>query len=110
MIALARHFADMARQNLWANDRLHAACAALSEADRVAPRTGLPSPSVTCPSTTAPGERATFHRTGPSPTRREPSRTGSAPAPGKTVTSYSPGGTFSPKGGGLIEVYKRVRR
>jgi uncharacterized damage-inducible protein DinB len=38
---LARHFADMARQNLWANDRLHAACAALSDADRVAPRTSF---------------------------------------------------------------------
>jgi uncharacterized damage-inducible protein DinB len=36
--SLVGHFADMARQNLWANDRLYAACAALSEADRVASR------------------------------------------------------------------------
>ncbi len=39
--ALARHFAEMARQNVWANDRLHAACARLSDADRTAARTSF---------------------------------------------------------------------
>jgi uncharacterized damage-inducible protein DinB len=38
---LVRHVAELARQNLWANDRLHAACALLSDADRTAPRTSF---------------------------------------------------------------------
>jgi uncharacterized damage-inducible protein DinB len=39
--ALACHFVEMARQNLWANDRLDAACACLSEEDRTAARTSF---------------------------------------------------------------------
>jgi uncharacterized damage-inducible protein DinB len=39
--SLGRHFVELARQNRWANDRLHAACARLSNADRIAPRTGF---------------------------------------------------------------------
>jgi uncharacterized damage-inducible protein DinB len=39
--ALARHFVEMARQNVWANDRLHATCARLSNADRTAARTSF---------------------------------------------------------------------
>lgn len=39
--SLGRHFVELARQNLWANDRLHAACARLSDADRTAPRTSF---------------------------------------------------------------------
>jgi uncharacterized damage-inducible protein DinB len=39
--ALARLFVEMARQNLWANDRLHAACASLSDQARKAARTSF---------------------------------------------------------------------
>ena len=39
--ALARHFVELARQNLWANDRLQAACGRLSDAERKAARTSF---------------------------------------------------------------------
>jgi uncharacterized damage-inducible protein DinB len=39
--ALARLFIEMARQNLWANDRLHTACASLSDLERKAARTSF---------------------------------------------------------------------
>jgi uncharacterized damage-inducible protein DinB len=38
---LVRHLVELARQNVWANDRLHGACACLSDADRTAPRTSF---------------------------------------------------------------------
>ena|SRR5689334_10835805 len=39
--ALGRHFVELGRQNRWANDRLHAACARLPDAERKAPRTSF---------------------------------------------------------------------
>jgi uncharacterized damage-inducible protein DinB len=36
--SLAEHFAEMAQQNLWANHRLYAACARLTDEERRAPR------------------------------------------------------------------------
>ncbi len=41
MTTLARHFRQMAANNAWANHRLLAACAQLSQQDFVAPRTGF---------------------------------------------------------------------
>ena len=38
MTTLAAHFADLARNNAWSNRRLHAACAALTQAELEAPR------------------------------------------------------------------------
>ena len=39
--ALGRLFVEMARQNVWANDRLHAACTCLSDHERTAPRSSF---------------------------------------------------------------------
>ncbi len=38
---LSRHFASMAYNNAWANHRLYKACASLSQAEFLAPRTGF---------------------------------------------------------------------
>ncbi len=40
-VSLGRLLLESARQNLWANDRLYAACARLSDAERRAPRTSF---------------------------------------------------------------------
>jgi len=41
MISLAQHFLEMARNNAWANHRLHAACALLDDAGLKAGRSGF---------------------------------------------------------------------
>ena len=41
MVAATRYFEVMARNNAWANERLLTACAQLSDADFIAPRTGF---------------------------------------------------------------------
>jgi uncharacterized damage-inducible protein DinB len=38
MVSLAQHFLEMARNNSWANHRLHAACASLDDGELKAPR------------------------------------------------------------------------
>jgi uncharacterized damage-inducible protein DinB len=41
MASLAQHFLEMARNNAWANHRLHAACALLNDAELKAARSGF---------------------------------------------------------------------
>ena len=41
MASLAQHFLEMARNNAWANHRLHAACALLNDAELKAGRSGF---------------------------------------------------------------------